>query len=115
LNSTKSGQVEQGNVGGGTGMSCHQFKGGIGTSSRVLQEKHGGFVVGVLVQANYGIRAHLTIAGVPVGKEITNPPYLSIEKCSINGEIRCFEIPYEYLNENFPKTVRGSSPRCYDS
>ncbi len=72
LNSTKSGQVEQGNVGGGTGMSCHQFKGGIGTSSRVLQEKHGGFVVGVLVQANYGIRDHLTIAGVPVGKEINN-------------------------------------------
>lgn len=72
LNSSKSGQIQEGNVGGGTGMICHQFKGGIGTSSRVLPEIEGGFVVGALVQTNYGIRDHLTIAGVPVGKEITD-------------------------------------------
>jgi L-aminopeptidase/D-esterase-like protein len=62
--------VEEGNVGGGTGMICNEFKGGIGTSSRVLPEKLGGYTVGVLVQCNYGRRSQLRIAGVPVGKEI---------------------------------------------
>jgi len=62
--------VEEGNVGGGTGMICHQFKGGIGTASRRLSEDEGGYVVGVLVQANYGLRPLLTVAGVPVGHEI---------------------------------------------
>ena len=60
--------IEEGNVGGGTGMICHQFKGGIGTSSR----KSGNYTVGVLVQANYGSRELLTIAGVPVGREIVD-------------------------------------------
>ena len=64
------GPVEEGNVGGGTGMVCHQFKGGIGTASRKLAEEEGGYTVGVLVQANYGSRELLTIAGVPVGREI---------------------------------------------
>ncbi|HEX2045098.1 MAG TPA: P1 family peptidase [Gaiellaceae bacterium] len=63
------GTVEEGNVGGGTGMICHGFKGGIGTSSRVVEEV-GGAVVGVLVQANYGRRHRLRIDGVPVGEEI---------------------------------------------
>jgi L-aminopeptidase/D-esterase-like protein len=70
LESAASGPVAEGNVGGGTGMVCHQFKGGIGTSSRVLSQGEGGYVIGVLVQANYGSRDLLTIAGVPVGKEI---------------------------------------------
>ena len=70
LASARPGPVAEGNVGGGTGMVCHQFKGGIGTSSRVLPAADGGYVVGVLVQANYGLRSQLTIAGVPVGKEI---------------------------------------------
>ena len=70
LNSARSGPVEEGNVGGGTGMVCHSFKGGIGTSSRVLDREKGRYTVGVLVQANYGNRATLTIAGVPVGREI---------------------------------------------
>lgn len=70
LNSTKGGPVKEGNYGGGTGMVCHQFKGGIGTSSRILSKNLG--TIGVLVQANYGVREHLTIAGVPVGKELTN-------------------------------------------
>ena len=70
LNSARSGPVKEGNVGGGTGMVCHTFKGGIGTSSRILDKEKGGYTVGVLVQANYGNRATLTIAGVPVGREI---------------------------------------------
>ena len=72
LNIARSGPVEEGNVGGGTGMSCHQFKGGIGTASRKLKKTDGGYTLGVLVQANYGIRETLTIAGVPVGREITD-------------------------------------------
>jgi D-aminopeptidase len=70
IESAHGGAVEEGNVGGGTGMVCNEFKGGIGTSSRVLDPKHGGYTVGVLVQCNYGQRSQLRIAGVPVGKEI---------------------------------------------
>ena len=65
-----SGVVEEGSVGGGTGMICNEFKGGIGTSSRVLDAKAGGYTVGVLVQCNYGAREELRVAGVNVGREI---------------------------------------------
>ena len=70
LDSAHGGPVEEGNVGGGTGMICNEFKGGIGTASRVLDAKAGGYTVGVLVQCNYGERDQLRIAGVPVGREI---------------------------------------------
>jgi D-aminopeptidase len=70
LDTSHGGPVEEGSVGGGTGMVCNQFKGGIGTSSRVLDAKHGAYTLGVLVQCNYGEREQLRIAGVPVGKEI---------------------------------------------
>ena len=70
LDSARGGPVAEGNVGGGTGMICNQFKGGIGTSSRRLPAPLGGYTVGVLVQCNYGSRARLSIAGVPVGQEI---------------------------------------------
>jgi L-aminopeptidase/D-esterase-like protein len=70
LSNASSGPVPEGNVGGGTGMRVYEFKGGIGTSSRVLETPHGRFTVGVLVQANYGLRSQLRIAGVPVGLEI---------------------------------------------
>ena len=70
LDSAHSGPVEEGNVGGGTGMVCNEFKGGIGTASRVLNTKQGRYTVGVLVQCNYGRRDQLRIAGVPVGREI---------------------------------------------
>ncbi|HEX3319860.1 MAG TPA: P1 family peptidase [Terriglobales bacterium] len=70
LDTAHGGPVEEGNVGGGTGMICNEFKGGIGTSSRVLDPKEGGYTVGVLVQCNYGSRDELRIAGVPVGREI---------------------------------------------
>ncbi len=71
LDSARGGAVAEGNVGGGTGMVCFQFKGGIGTASRKLGDKRGGWTVGVLVQANFGLRRQLRIAGVPVGREIT--------------------------------------------
>jgi D-aminopeptidase len=69
LESAAPGAVAEGNVGGGTGMICHEFKGGIGTSSRVVEEVDG-CVVGVLVQANYGSRSRLRVDGVPVGFDI---------------------------------------------
>jgi D-aminopeptidase len=64
------GPVDEGGVGGGTGMVCHEFKGGIGTASRVLDAERGGWTVGVLVQANYGRRSLLRVDGVPVGEAI---------------------------------------------
>jgi len=70
LDTAHSGPVEEGNVGGGTGMICNEFKGGIGTSSRVLDAKAGGYTVGVLVQCNYGSREQLRVAGINVGREI---------------------------------------------
>jgi D-aminopeptidase len=74
-----SGPVEEGAVGGGTGMVCNGFKGGIGTSSRHLADKDGGYLVGVLVQCNYGRRQNLRIAGIPVGREIeSEDPYASM-------------------------------------
>ena len=72
LDDARSGPVEEGNVGGGTGMICHEFKCGIGTASRVVQTVSHGYTVGALVQANYGVRESLRIAGVPVGQEIRN-------------------------------------------
>jgi L-aminopeptidase/D-esterase-like protein len=70
LDGAKSGPVPEGNVGGGTGMIVHEFKGGTGTSSRRMEIRTATYTVGVLVQANYGSRSQLTIAGVPVGREI---------------------------------------------
>ena len=74
LDTAHGGPVEEGSVGGGTGMICNEFKGGIGTASRVLDKKAGSYTVGVLVQCNYGRRDQLRIAGVPVGKEIPEHP-----------------------------------------
>jgi L-aminopeptidase/D-esterase-like protein len=74
IDSAYTGAVEEGNVGGGTGMVCNEFKGGIGTSSRKVESKVGAYMVGVLVQCNYGSRKNLRIAGVPVGKEIPEDP-----------------------------------------
>jgi D-aminopeptidase len=72
LAAAKVGEVSQGNVGGGTGMICHGFKGGIGTASRLLADGEGGWTVGVLVQANHGRRHRLAVNGVPIGERI--PP-----------------------------------------
>jgi L-aminopeptidase/D-esterase-like protein len=76
LDSAHGGAVEEGSVGGGTGMICNGYKGGIGTASRRLDAKDGGYTVGVLVQCNYGTRDELRIAGINVGREIPAPePY----------------------------------------
>jgi D-aminopeptidase len=78
LAGARPGPVQEGAVGGGTGMICYGFKGGIGTSSRKLPAASGAFTVGVLVQCNCGRRPQLLIAGVPVGKEIPGQvPYAS--------------------------------------
>jgi L-aminopeptidase/D-esterase-like protein len=73
LDRARPGPVAEGNVGGGTGMICLGFKGGIGTASRRLSQRQGGYTVGALVQCNFGARRLLRIAGVPVGTEITEP------------------------------------------
>ncbi len=69
------GPVEEGSVGGGTGASCFGWKGGIGTASRVLPQKAGGFTIGALVQTNYGRPEQLVIAGVPIGRHLHPPDY----------------------------------------
>jgi len=71
IDTAQSGPVPEGGVGGGTGMICYEFKGGIGTASRQLDAKSGGYTVGVLLQCNCGSREQLRIAGVPVGREIS--------------------------------------------
>jgi len=70
VDGAQTGPVAEGGVGGGTGMVCYEFKGGIGTASRVLDAKNGGSTVGVLVQANFGVRHQLRVAGIPIGEEI---------------------------------------------
>lgn len=84
INAAHSNQIEEGNVGGGTGMITHKFKGGIGTSSRTC----GQYTVGVLVQSNYGKRDKLTIAGIPIGEAMLNEllPVRANQKVNVNGE-----------------------------
>jgi L-aminopeptidase/D-esterase-like protein len=90
LDGATGGAIKEGNVGGGTGMVCHGFKGGTGTASRVA----GGYTVGVLVQCNYGSRRDLSIAGVPVGLEISD-----LQSCTASTD----------------STVgRGNARRCTD-
>ncbi len=83
LDTAASGAVREGNVGGGTGMICFEFKGGIGTASRKLDAKAGGYTLGVLVQCNCGRRTQLRIAGVPVGAEIEKQSPREQERGSI--------------------------------
>ena len=70
INNAHGGKIEEGNVGGGTGMMCLGFKGGTGTASRVITIDNSTYTLGVLVQANFGAKQKLTIAGVPVGMEL---------------------------------------------
>jgi D-aminopeptidase len=92
------GRVQEGNVGGGTGMVCHQFKGGIGTASRKLTERDGGYTIGVLVQCNYGRRSRLSVLGVPVGAEIDD-----LRPCSVLPADRA-------QTEQFPACSAGAAP-----
>ncbi len=87
LDSAKPGKIQEGNVGGGTGMRCLGFKGGTGTSSRMIKVKDTTYTVGVLVQANFGRKNNLTIAGVPVGIEL---------KDTLNNELKA---PPSYRQE----------------
>lgn len=87
LNSAKSGYIKEGNIGGGTGMCCLGFKGGTGTSSRVIMILDSTYTVGVFVQANFGSKKNLTIAGVPIGQEL---------KDTLNYE---FKAPPSYKEE----------------
>ena len=80
LNSARSGAIAEGNVGGGTGMICYEFKGGTGTSSRKIPAELGGWTVGALVQSNFGRRYQLTVTGAPAGK------YLKEDALFTNGE-----------------------------
>jgi D-aminopeptidase len=92
------GRVAEGNVGGGTGMICHQFKGGIGTASRKLAADAGGYMLGVLVQCNYGRRERLSILGVPVGEEIKD-----LRPCSVLP-------PNPKQTEQYPACGAGAAP-----
>ncbi|HSE50318.1 MAG TPA: P1 family peptidase [Terriglobales bacterium] len=83
LDSAAGGAIAEGNVGGGTGMVCNEFKGGTGTASRLVEIEKTQYTVGVLVQCNYGLRPNLLIAGVPVGKEIPEEPAYKQEAGSI--------------------------------
>jgi L-aminopeptidase/D-esterase-like protein len=83
MQDARSGPVAEGNVGGGTGMICFEFKGGTGTASRQLAAGLGGYTVGVLVQCNFGTRHLLRIAGTPVGYEITGKPIWDSDTGSI--------------------------------
>ncbi len=89
LNGASPGPVAEGNVGGGTGMGLYGFKGGNGTASRRLTAEDGAYTVGVFVQANFGEREDLVVAGVPVGKEIT-------DLLATYGQLGQTPIPSEY-------------------
>jgi L-aminopeptidase/D-esterase-like protein len=95
LNGASAGIPKEGNVGGGTGMVCHGFKGGIGTASRKLSDAQGGYTVGVLVQCNYGARRDLRIAGVPVGEEIQDLAgcIANTDLLPVNSRPRCGATP----------------------
>lgn len=83
IHEARSGAVAEGNVGGGTGMICYEFKGGTGTASRVLSVGGGSYTVGALVQANFGLRPWLRVLGVPVGEHLTENRIWSAEQGSV--------------------------------
>lgn len=87
IESAHGQKVEEGGVGGGTGAVCYEFKGGIGTSSRIVEVLGDEYSVGVLVQANHGLRRHLTIAGIPVGRILNENLVRTRETGSIVGVI----------------------------
>jgi D-aminopeptidase len=85
LDAAASGSIAEGNVGGGTGMICHEFKGGTGTASRAVETAGETFTVGALVQANYGVRELLRVDGVPIGREIGTDIVTSPRKATRDG------------------------------
>jgi L-aminopeptidase/D-esterase-like protein len=105
LDSASGGVPPEGGVGGGTGMVCHQFKGGIGTASRTLPAEQGGYTVGVLVQCNYGSRRDLRIAGVPIGEEISD-----LMPCIASSDPLPANAPRGRCNEQGPSAPRVEPP-----
>ncbi len=102
LSAAKGGPVAEGNVGGGTGMICHQFKAGTGTSSRRITVLDKEYTVGVLVQCNYGGRARLSVAGAPVGQELRDllPCYtIALPDARGNPRPRCDASPGQDLGD----------------
>ncbi|MEE1772816.1 P1 family peptidase [Streptomyces sp. JV185] len=86
IEAAASGPVEEGCVGGGTGMRCYGFKGGSGTASRVVEYGEDRYTVGVFVQANFGARRELVVAGVPVGRDLTDPVEAPVPVAEPDGE-----------------------------
>jgi D-aminopeptidase len=113
LDNARAGTVAQGGVGGGTGMLCNGFKGGIGSASRVLGAAAGGFTVGVLVQCNYGSRRTLRIAGVPVGELITDAPFCYTTEAAPASE-RMANVPQCGLRTQTPVIREDYSEPDYD-
>lgn len=87
LDNAQGGKIREGNVGGGTGMVCYEFKGGTGTASRLVAVDSAQYTLGVLVQANFGRRPELTIAGVPAGREMPGQMPLMNEPVRSDGSI----------------------------
>lgn len=111
LQDARSGPVVEGNVGGGTGMTCHEFKGGIGTSSRVVATPAGLFTLGALVQANYGDRNLLRVDGIPVGRMIgrEEPPIPWPEPPPMNSIIVIIATDAPLLPIQCARLVRRAS------
>jgi L-aminopeptidase/D-esterase-like protein len=105
LDGATGGVPREGAVGGGTGMVCHGFKGGIGTASRKLSAEQGGYTVGVLVQCNYGARRDLRIAGVPVGEEIQD-----LAACIANND----PLPADSPRRRCDESGRGGAEQLAD-
>ena len=105
LDSATGGVPKEGVVGGGTGMVCHGFKGGIGTASRTLPADQGGYTVGVLVQCNYGVRRDLRIAGVPIGEEIPD-----LVGCIANNDPLPADSPRRHCDERRSGDAHADAP-----
>jgi D-aminopeptidase len=112
LDTAHAGPVEEGSVGGGTGMICNGYKGGIGTASRVLSAKDGAYTVGVLVQCNFGTRQNLRIAGIPVGREIpSEDPYAFVpsERAELGSIIVVIATDAPLLPHQLKRIARRAS------
>ena len=113
LDGAHGGAIAEGNVGGGTGMICHEFKCGTGTSSRVVKIDEREYRLGVLVQANYGVRGELRIAGVPVGKVLQNDLLWSeAEGRRLDHHRHCHRRAAAAAPAEAPRATRIARPRA---
>jgi len=110
IDGARGGAVREGAVGGGTGMICNGFKGGIGTASRRLPAELGGYTVGVLVQCNYGSRQLLRIAGAPVGAELMGTQRICYARAAAPGEKR----RWPFADCTAPRAAEAAEPKRPD-